>query len=72
MAPLLTMAYLYEDTKDSKYIPYLEQWAEWVMEEMPRTNEGACNMTYGPENKNQLWDDTLMMTVLPLAKLVSC
>ncbi|MGC3053966.1 glycoside hydrolase family 88 protein, partial [Enterococcus faecalis] len=21
-APLLTMAYLYEDTKDSKYIPY--------------------------------------------------
>ena len=41
MAPLLTMAYLYEDTKDSKYIPYLEQWA----------------------------DDTLMMTVLPLAKI---
>ena len=40
------MAYLYEDTKDSKYIPYLEQWAEWVMEEMPRTNEGACNMRH--------------------------
>ena len=70
MAPLLTMAYLYEDTKDSKYIPYLEQWAEWVMEEMPRTNEGGLqHATYGPENKNQLWDDTLMMTVLPLAKI---
>ncbi|AQY49984.1 RhiN protein [Listeria weihenstephanensis FSL R9-0317] len=70
MAPLLTMAYLYEDTGDSKYIPYLEQWAEWVMHEMPRTKEdGLQHATYGPENKNQLWDDTLMMTVLPLAKI---
>lgn len=70
MAPLLTMAYLYEDTKDSKYIPYLEQWAEWVMHDMPRTNEnGLQHATYGPPNTNQLWDDTLMMTVLPLAKI---
>ncbi|MFV0503149.1 MAG: glycoside hydrolase family 105 protein [Lachnospirales bacterium] len=70
MAPLLTMAYLYEDTKNSKYIPFLEQWAEWVIRDMPRTNErGLQHATYGPENKNQLWDDTLMMTVLPLAKI---
>lgn len=70
MAPLLAMALLYEDTKDSRYIPYLEQWADWVMNEMPRTNEnGLQHATYGPENKNQLWDDTLMMTVLPLAKI---
>ena len=69
MAPLLTMAYLYEDTKDSRYLPYLEQWAEWVMNDMPRTNEeGLQHATYGPENKNQLWDDTLMMTVLPFGK----
>lgn len=70
MAPLLTMAYLYEDTQDSRYIPYLEQWAQWVMKEMPRTKDnGLQHATYGPENKNQLWDDTLMMTVLPLAKI---
>ncbi|MFV0557185.1 MAG: glycoside hydrolase family 105 protein [Enterococcus sp.] len=70
MAPLLTMAYLYEETRDSKYLPYLEQWAEWVMEEMPRTDEnGLQHATYGPANTNQLWDDTLMMTVLPLAKI---
>ncbi|WP_211271542.1 glycoside hydrolase family 88 protein, partial [Enterococcus columbae] len=37
MAPLLTLAYLYEDTKNAQYVPYLEQWAEWVMREMPRT-----------------------------------
>ena len=67
MAPLLTMAYLYEDTQDTRYIPYL---AEWVMHDMPRTKEnGLQHATYGPENKNQLWDDTLMMTVLPLAKI---
>src|SRR5699024_7957844 len=64
------MALLYEDTKDSKYIPYLEQWAQWAMYEMPRTNEnGLQHETYGPSNTNQLWDDTLMMTVLPLAKI---
>ena len=70
MAPMLTLAYLYEKTKNQTYLPYLEDWAEWVMYDMPRTNEdGLQHMTYGPENKNQLWDDTLMMTVLPLAKI---
>ncbi|MGQ4668883.1 beta-galactosidase BglB [Metabacillus halosaccharovorans] len=70
MAPLLTLAFLYEETKDQTFVPYLESWAEWVMYEMPRTKEdGLQHMTYGPENKNQLWDDTLMMTVLPLAKI---
>ncbi|WP_206854340.1 glycoside hydrolase family 88/105 protein [Candidatus Enterococcus mangumiae] len=70
MAPILTMAYLYEETQDTRYLPYLQQWAEWVMHDMPRTEEdGLQHATYGPENKNQLWDDTLMMTVLPLAKI---
>ncbi|WP_291293012.1 glycoside hydrolase family 88 protein [Enterococcus sp.] len=70
MAPLLAMAFLYEDTRDSRYLPYLEQWAEWVMHDMPRTEEnGLQHATYGPENRNQLWDDTLMMCVLPLAKI---
>lgn len=70
MAPLLTLAFLYEETKDKTLIPHLKEWAEWVMHDMPRTKEGGLqHMTYGPENKNQLWDDTLMMTVLPLAKI---
>ncbi|MDE1547589.1 glycoside hydrolase family 88/105 protein [Jeotgalibaca caeni] len=70
MAPLLTMAFLYEEFGDQRFVPYLEQWADWVMYDMPRTNDdGLQHMTYGPENKNQLWDDTLMMTVLPLAKI---
>nr|WP_144564037.1 glycoside hydrolase family 88 protein [Neobacillus bataviensis] len=70
MAPMLTLAFLYEETRNQTYLPYLEDWAEWVMYDMPRTKEdGLQHMTYGPENKNQLWDDTLMMTVLPLAKI---
>ncbi|MFV0466906.1 MAG: glycoside hydrolase family 105 protein [Lachnospiraceae bacterium] len=70
MAPILTMAYLYEDTRDTKYKTSLEQWADWVMYDMPRTEgRGLQHETYGPSNTNQLWDDTLMMTVLPLAKI---
>lgn len=70
MAPFLAMAYLYELEGDEKYVPYLEQWAEWVMCDMPRTPEnGLQHETYGSSRTNQLWDDTLMMTVLPLAKI---
>lgn len=70
MAPLLAMACRYEDTRDSRYLPYLERWAEWAMHDLTRTEEGGFqHVTYGPERKNQMWDDTLMMTVLPLAKI---
>lgn len=72
MAPLLTMACLYEDTGDSRYRPYLERWADWAMHDLTRTDEGGFqHVTYGPANTNQLWDDTLMMAVLPLAKIGS-
>lgn len=70
MAPLLTMAFLYEKTQDARYLPYLETWAEWAMYTLPRTVEqGFEHLTYGPERVQQLWDDTLMMAVLPLAKI---
>ena len=71
MAPILPRWRIYmRETGDTRYLPYLQQWAEWVMNDMPRTEEdGLQHATYGPENKNQLWDDTLMMTVLPLAKI---
>lgn len=70
MAPLLTMAYLYEEAGNKKYKPYLEEWAKWAMYEMPRTEEkGLQHMTYGSDHYCQLWADTLVMTVLPLAKI---
>lgn len=70
MAPLLTMAFLYEEFEDQRFLPHLKEWAEWAMYEMPRTTYGGMShMTYEDDHKEQLWDDTLMMTVLPLAKI---
>lgn len=69
MSPLLTAAYMHEDKK-ADYLVHIESWAEWVMHDMPRTEEGGLqHATYLTENKGQLWDDTLMMSVLPLAKI---
>lgn len=69
MSPLLTAACLH-DINLASYTVHLDAWAEWVMYEMPRTEEqGLQHITYLEENYQQLWDDTLMMTVLPLTKI---
>ncbi|MBB6095465.1 unsaturated rhamnogalacturonyl hydrolase [Povalibacter uvarum] len=70
VAALLTLAYLYEEHGDKTYLPYLDTWAEWVMHGLPRTQEnGFQHIVFNSENPQQLWDDTLMMSVLPLAKI---
>ncbi|MBW7982923.1 beta-galactosidase BglB [Enterobacillus tribolii] len=70
MCPFLTLAYRYEETRDPRWLPYLERWAQWVMYDMPRTEKrGLQHITLAEENHQQLWDDTLMMSVLPLAKI---
>ena len=70
VAPFLTLAYLHEETPNSAWLPYLDEWAEWVMHGLPRTEEqGFQHIVFNSENHQQLWDDTLMMSVLPLAKI---
>lgn len=70
VSPFLTLAYLYEKTGNQTYIPYLDTWAEWVMHGLPKTEEGGFqHIVFNSENPQQLWDDTLMMSVLPLAKI---
>jgi unsaturated rhamnogalacturonyl hydrolase len=70
MAAMLTLAHLYERTGNSTYRPYLEVWADWVMYDMPRTEDrGLQHIVFNNDNHQQLWDDTLMMSVLPLAKI---
>jgi unsaturated rhamnogalacturonyl hydrolase len=70
MSPFLTLAYLYEETGKQTYLPWLESWAEWSMHDLERTPCGGMqHVTYLTPNTNELWDDTLMMTVLPLAKI---
>jgi len=70
VAPLLTLAHLYERSGEVSYRPWLETWGQWVHDGLPRTEEGGFqHIVYNSVNHQQLWDDTLMMSVLPLAKI---
>ncbi len=70
VAPLLTLASLYGHFKNPVWVPFLDAWAEWVMRDMPRTEEnGLQHIVFNSVNHQQLWDDTLMMSVLPLTKI---
>jgi unsaturated rhamnogalacturonyl hydrolase len=70
MSPFLTLAYLYESSHDQTFVPWLDSWAEWAMHSLERTEYGGMqHVTYLSLHENQLWDDTLMMTALPLAKI---
>lgn len=69
-APMLPLAYLYEITGNDRYGDICKSWAIWLMEEMPRTEErGFQHVVSERINEGQLWDDTLMMCVLFLAKM---
>lgn len=69
-APLLTLAYLYEYTKDEQYKEVCVEWANWLVNDLPKTKEGGFqHLTSDTLNKEELWVDTLFMTVLFLAKI---
>lgn len=69
-APMLTMAYLYEYTKDKKYKEICIEWANWLVDKLPKTEEyGFQHLTSDTLNENELWVDTLFMAVLFLAKI---
>jgi unsaturated rhamnogalacturonyl hydrolase len=70
MAVFLTLAHVYEKTRNATYLPWLDSWAEWAYHDLPRTRHGGMqHVTYLDDHEQQLWDDTLMMTVMPLAKI---
>ena len=69
VAPMLALTCIYEETKNEEYLPHIVSWAEWVMNDMPRTEFGGLqHCTVWNRHYEQLWDDTLFMTVLFLAK----
>ncbi|OUP00002.1 glycoside hydrolase 105 family protein [Anaerofilum sp. An201] len=69
VCPLLTLAFLHEEDPDPSFLSVLEEWGEWIMHEMPRTEENGIQHGHAElENNGHLWDDTLFMTVLFLAK----
>ena len=80
MAVFLALANVYDHSnrfpnqgktpRGKGYKPYLESWSDWAMHDLPRTKHGGFqHITYIESNDQQLWDDTLMMTVLPLARI---
>ncbi|MFA6688767.1 MAG: glycoside hydrolase family 88/105 protein [Sphaerochaetaceae bacterium] len=71
MAPILALSYLAEYTGRKDYLAVCEEWADWVMSGgLPRTEEGGFqHRTTDHENHGELWDDTLMMTVLAVANV---
>lgn len=69
VAPLLSMACVYEIRPNEQYEAIMLEWTEWIMKDMKRTKEGGIQHCHAElENDQQLWDDTLLMTVLFLAK----
>jgi len=68
--PMLTLACIYDEEREEKYLPLLQDWLEGVMHRLPRTPEGGLqHVVSGILNEGQIWDDTLYMTVLFLARM---
>ncbi len=69
-APLLPLSFLAEYTGEGKYMDICSDWAEWIMYNFPRTEEGGFqHITSDSVNDQELWDDTLFMAVLFLANI---
>lgn len=75
-APLLTLVGLIDEAHP-EYEALALSWVKWIMEELPRTQEGGFeHVTSGDEegktvhrNPEQMWVDTLFMAVLFLNKM---
>ena len=75
--PLLTLALFNETKKDKEFEMLCIKWAEWLMECLPRTKEGGFQHVTSANgdrqgvrlNENEMWIDTLFMTVLFLNKM---
>ena len=70
ITPFLTMSYVGERLQEEKYLAPCRETAAWIMAHFPRTQEGGFqHMTSDTLNDQELWDDTLFMTVLFLANM---
>ena len=68
--PYLAMSFLAEYTGEEKYMAPCVEAARKIMDSFPRTEEGGFqHQTSDSLNEQELWDDTLYMTVLFLANM---
>lgn len=70
VTPMLAMSYVAEYTGNQSYMDVCREWADGILKELPRTREGGFqHMTSDTLNDQEMWDDTLYMTVLFLANM---
>ncbi|MCD7859864.1 MAG: glycoside hydrolase family 88 protein [Firmicutes bacterium] len=70
VTPFLTMSYVGEYLHSERYLAPCRETARWIVEHFPRTEEdGFQHITSDARNDQELWDDTLFMTVLFLANM---
>lgn len=71
LAPFAVFPPLYEWTHDSKYKHTALEIGKWLLEEAPRTREGAYEHTVTENSQfpEQIWADTVFMAVMFLARL---
>lgn len=70
VTPYLAMSFLGELLQEEKYLKPCKESAEWIYKNFPRTKSGGFqHRTSDSENSEELWDDTLFMTVLFLANM---
>ena len=75
--PLLTLAEFGEFDDDGRFEKLCLDWADWLMYSLPRTKEGGFQHVTSANgdrqgvrlNENEVWIDTLFMTVLFLNKM---
>lgn len=75
--PLLTLAEFSEFDDDGRFEKLCLDWADWLMYSLPKTKEGGFQHVTSANgdrqgvrlNENELWIDTLFMTVLFLNKM---
>lgn len=75
-APLLTLIELNEYYQDKEFEQLCKKWGSWLMECLPRTKEGGFQHVTSANgdrlavrlNENEMWIDTIFMTVLFLNK----
>ncbi len=68
-APMLALAMLWAETRAPRWQPVLEDWADRLLRDAPRTEGGGLQHDVSDKvNPGELWDDTLFMAGLFLAR----
>lgn len=70
LSPMLALSYLAEYTGEERYLAPCRQSAAWMLEYFPRTQQGGFQHTTSDAvNREELWADTVFMSVLFLANM---